>query len=470
MKTNIIILLIVICSLSAYSAPTLKLISPYLTPDSGWVARGTISFSVIATSTLAISKVEFYIDNALVNTDTSYPYSYLWNTRTNTLGSHTLKAIAYDAQGSETVSQAVNVKAELVLKTTTKAAVIAGLIPDITTLLSNISMRDVSITVGADYAYYLTGTMSDNSVYYHNEGVNLWRSLDLKNWTYIGLVWSFENDATLADKTWNIFYDQQFRAIWNTKIHYLEGNYYLSFGNPVIGNRLLKSSTGKPEGPYSYLPLDADMTKTSLFTDSINKFKLYYELVNAGFFFKANGKYYLSTTNTMVSTNRYSSYVGIADSLKGKFHDWHEALPCGGNASYFTDTQGSFWATVFGNDDAAPWREKLGIVKMMVDVNGRLKVSPDQTLPPATISGLNDNKNEVADFKLYPNPTNNFLMIESPENGVISIKNISGKTIMKINSTEGVTKLDVSSFAKGFYLIKLEKDGWIKTKKISIIN
>lgn len=195
---------------------------------------------------------------------------------------------------------------------------------------------------------------------------------------------------------------------------------------------------------------------------------MYYELVNAGFFFKANGKYYLSSTNTMVSTNRYSSYVGIADSLTGKFHDWHEALPCGGNASYFTDTQGSLWATVFGNDDAAPWREKPGIVKMLVDVNGRLKVSPDQTLPPATISGLNDNKNKVADFKLYPNPANNFLMIESPEKGVISILNISGKTIIKTNSSEGVTKLDVSSFANGFYLIKIDNNRISKTQKLSV--
>lgn len=467
MKNISIAILFFIFSLSVFSAPTLKLISPYLTPDSGWVARGTISFSVMATSSLAISKVEFYIDNALVNTDISYPYSYLWNTRTNTVGLNTLKAIAYDAQGAATVSQAVTVKAALVLKTTTKAAVTAGLIPNISALLPNISMRDVSIVVGADNAYYLTGTMSDNSVYYHNEGVNLWRSLDLKNWTYIGLVWSFENDATLADKTWNIFYNQQFRAIWNTKIHYLEGNYYLSFGNPLIGSRLLKSSTGKPEGPYSYLPLDADMTKTTIFTDSINKYKLYYELVNAGFFFKANGKYYLSTTNTMVSTNRYSSYVGIADSLKGKFHDWHEALPCGGNASYFTDTQGNLWATVFGNDDAAPWREKPGIVKMTVDASGRLKVSTDQTLPtPTTIT--NQLKDKLSDFKVYPNPANNFLYIQSPENTIVSILDISGKTIQKINCVESITKLDVSNFANGLYLIKIDNNRISKTQKNSI--
>ena len=468
MKNILLIIVILICSLSTYSTPTLKLISPYLTPDSGWVARGTISFSVIATSTLAISKVEFYIDNALVNTDISYPYSYLWNTRTNTIGTHTLKAIAYDAQGSTTVSQAVTVNAALVLKTTTKAAVTAGLIPNITTLIPNVSLRDVSICMGADNAYYLVGTMSDNSIYYHNEGVNLWRSVDLKNWTYIGLVWSFENDATITDKTWNTFYNKQFRAIWNTKIQYLEGNYYISFGNPVMGSRLLKSTSAKPEGPYTYLALDADLTKTALFNESINKYKLYYELLNSGFLFKANGKYYLSTTNTMEINNRFSSYVGIADSLTGKFHDWHEALPCGGNATYFTDIQGNLWATLFGNDDAAPWREKPGIVKMMVDASGRIKVSADQTFPLPT--AINELKGEQGELKLYPNPATNHLFIENTENAVVSIITISGKTIQKIKCTENITKVDISAYQTGLYLIKLEKNGWIKTKKLSILN
>jgi beta-xylosidase len=353
-----------------------------------------------------------------------------------------------------------------VLKTTTKAAVTAGLIPNITTLIPNVSLRDVSICMGADNAYYLVGTMSDNSVYYHNEGVNLWRSIDLKNWTYIGLIWSFENDAATADKTWNLFYNQQFRAVWNTKIHYLEGNYYISFGNPVMGSRLIKSSTGKPEGPFINVPLDTDLTKTNIFNDSINKYKLYYESLNSGFLFKANGKYYLSTTNTMDTNNRFSSYVGIADSLKGNFHDWHEALPCGGNATYFTDIQGDLWATLFGNDDAAPWREKAGIVKMTVDTNGKLKVSSDQTLPPPT--GINDVKGELSDLKLYPNPAKNFLMIENTENAIISIINISGITIQKMKCNTRITKIDVSLFTNGLYLIKIDKDGISKTHKISI--
>jgi hypothetical protein len=465
---NIILLVIVISiySLSVYSAPTLKLISPYLTPDSGWVVRGAISFSVSATSTLPISKVEFYIDNLLVNKDLTYPYSYLWNTRNFSVGTNTLKAMAYDSQGSSTVSQAINVKTALVLETTTNAAVTSKLIPNITTLIPNVSLRDVSICTGTDNAYYLVGVMSDNSVYYHNEGVNLWRSVDLKNWTYIGLVWSFENDAATTDKTWNSFYNQQFRAVWNTKIYYLEGNYYISFGNPIMGSRLIKSSTGKPEGPYNNVVLDSDLTKTTIFNDSINKYKLYYELMNSGQLFKANGKYYLSTTNTMDTNNRFSSYVGIADSLKGNFHDWHEALPCGGNSTYFTDTQGNLWATMFGNDDAAPWRERTGIVKMMVDVNGKLKVSTDQTLPP--ITGINDEKVEQSDLILYPNPANDFLVIKNTENSILSIINISGKIVQKIKCADSITKIDVSMLLNGLYLIKIDKDGVLKTQKLSV--
>jgi len=217
---KVILIILTIFSLSIKAIPTLKLISPYATPDSGWIVRGAISFSVSATSTLPITKVEFYVDNVLVSTDISYPYSYFWNTRNYSVGAHTLKAIAYDTQSSVTVSQAVTVYAAVVLKTTTKAAVTAGLIPTMTTLIPNVSLRDVSTCMGADNAYYLVGVLSDNSVYYHNEGVNLWRSLDLKNWTYIGLIWSFENDATTVDKAWNSFYCQQFRAVWNTKIHY----------------------------------------------------------------------------------------------------------------------------------------------------------------------------------------------------------------------------------------------------------
>ena len=468
MKNLIIIFSFLLCMVSAFAAPTIKLLSPYVTPDSGWVVRGAVSFTVNVSSTLPLTKVEFYIDNVLKSTDTTYPYSYLWNTKTFSTGVHTLKAIAYDSQSSATLTQTDTVKAPLTLKTTTKAAVTAKLLPSMTTLISDVSLRDVSICVGADNKYYMVAAMSDNNIWCRNEGVNLWRSNDLKTWTYVGLIWSFEGDATTTDKSWSLFYDQQFRALWNTKIRYAEGNYYLSFGNPVMGNRLLKSSSGLPEGPYTYVTPEINLLKTTIFSDTINKSNLYYEMLNSGFMFAYKGKKYLSTINVNDTTKRYSSYVGIADSLTGDWGNWHEALPCGGNAAYFTDTEGSLWATLFGNDDAAPWRERAGIVKMSVDAAGKLKVSTDQTLPtPTVISTVNTFQSAI---KLYPNPANNILNIYGTENAVISIIDLNGRILQLRHCNDNSNQFDVSQFNAGVYIIRIEREGLITSSRIVVIH
>ena len=468
MRIKIILFVISFCSLSAQAAPVLKLISPYATPDSGWVVRGAVSFTVNVSSTLPVTKVEFYIDNVLKSTNTTYPYSYLWNTRTFSTGVHTLKAIAYDSQSSATLTQTDTVKAPLTLKATTKAAVTAKLLPSMTALILDVSLRDVSICVGADRMYYMVGAMSDNNIWCRNEGVNLWRSNDLKTWTYVGLIWSFEGDATTTDKSWSLFYNQQFRALWNTKIRYREGNYYLSFGNPVIGSRLVKSTKGLPQGPYAYVTTETNLLKTTIFSDTINKSNLYYDLLNSGWMFAYNGKKYLSTTNVNDTTKRYSSYVGIADSLTGIYGNWHEALPCGGNATYFLDTQGALWATLFGNDDAAPWRERAGIVKMSVDATGKLKVSTDQTLPtPTAVYSVNAPNPEI---KIYPNPARSVLNITNAENSVVSIIDLNGRTLQLTKCSNYLSQLDVSGLNSGIYLLKIEKEGWSSSSRIAIMH
>ncbi|MEI6753629.1 MAG: T9SS type A sorting domain-containing protein [Paludibacter sp.] len=468
MKKYILIFCLLCAVLGVKATPTIKLVSPYATPDSGWVVRGAVSFTVNVSSTLPITKVEFYIDNVLKSTDTTYPYSYLWNTRTFTTGAHTLKAIAYDSQSSATISQVVTVMAVLTLKTTTKAAVTAKLLPAMTALITDVSLRDVSICVGADKMYYMVGAMSDNNIWCRNEGVNLWRSNDLKTWTYVGLIWSFEGDATTADKTWNLFYNQQFRALWDTNIRYREGNYYLSFGNPVMGSRLVKSTSGLPQGPYAYVTPETNLLKTTIFSDTINKGNLYYDMLNTGWMFTYNGKQYLSTTNTNDTTKRYSSYVGIADSKTGDYGNWHEALPCGGNAVYFTDTQGSLWATLFGNDDAAPWRERAGIVKMSVDATGKLKVSTDQTLPtPTGVSSVNATNPEI---NIYPNPAQSVLNITNTENSEVSIFDLNGILMQKRSCKDEISRFDVSKLNSGVYLIRIEKDGQSSTNRFVVIH
>ncbi len=75
-------------------------------PASGATVSGTVTFSANATDNSGtVSKVEFYVDGTLRNTDTTSPFSWPWDTRTFANSSHTLKAIAYDAAGNSTPAQ-----------------------------------------------------------------------------------------------------------------------------------------------------------------------------------------------------------------------------------------------------------------------------------------------------------------------------------------------------------------------------
>jgi hypothetical protein len=44
--------------------------------------------------------VEFYVNDALLATDTAAPYLVYWNTRRIAPGAYVIKAVAYDASGN----------------------------------------------------------------------------------------------------------------------------------------------------------------------------------------------------------------------------------------------------------------------------------------------------------------------------------------------------------------------------------
>lgn len=60
---------------------------------------GTVVFRADAYDNVGISQVDFYIDNVLVATDTTYPFTWNWDTTGYNAGSHTMKAIARDTAG-----------------------------------------------------------------------------------------------------------------------------------------------------------------------------------------------------------------------------------------------------------------------------------------------------------------------------------------------------------------------------------
>jgi len=80
-------------------------------PTGGTVA-GSISIDVNASDNIGVTRVELKANGVLVATDTTPPYSFVWNTATLPDGSATLTAVAYDASGLAGVSApvVVNVK------------------------------------------------------------------------------------------------------------------------------------------------------------------------------------------------------------------------------------------------------------------------------------------------------------------------------------------------------------------------
>ena len=111
-------------------------------------------------------------------------------------------------------------------------------------------LRDTSICRGPDGLWYLTGTVEP--FWGFNEGIKLWKSPDLTNWTALGFVWKY------GASPWHRKFLEAKKPLWAPEVHYLKGTFWLTYSMPgwdgtakTSGSGLLKSTNGKPEGPYT---------------------------------------------------------------------------------------------------------------------------------------------------------------------------------------------------------------------------
>lgn len=91
-------------------------------PANGATVSGTTSVTASASDNVGVTKVEFYLDNALQSTSTTAPYSWSWNTTTAANGAHTLNSKAYDAAANVGTSANVSVTVSNVADTTPPTA------------------------------------------------------------------------------------------------------------------------------------------------------------------------------------------------------------------------------------------------------------------------------------------------------------------------------------------------------------
>jgi xylan 1,4-beta-xylosidase len=278
------------------------------------------------------------------------------------------------------------------------------------------AMRDVSVCIGPDGTYYLTGTTANNtngvedknSWYYVNEGIRLWKSKDLKNWEPLGLVWSLDKDAAWAKefKIWE-YAGVPARSLWAPEVHYLKGTFWLTYSMNYEGCGLLKSTTGKPEGPYEDVNPDkplTDLIDASLFQDDdgevywvygngmISRMKddmtglaekpRFLKPANAkqvghegAFLTKYNDKYVLlcAGLNEGLGTLTYDCMAAVSDNIYGPYGDRYMAIPHAGHNMIFKDGSGQWMSTFFGHDKKAAFREKPGILPIEFDANGKIR-------------------------------------------------------------------------------------------------
>lgn len=303
-------------------------------------------------------------------------------------------------------------------------AVEKGLLPPIKPAVE-LHLRDGVVTLGGDGNYYLTGSSGGN-IWAHTAGVELWKSKDLKDWEYLGLVWDIDKEAEDWVKAWRKHPKTAVRAVWAPEIHYIKNNYYICFSMCPDGIGILKSTTGRPEGPYvnafEKKGSIADGIDPTLFQDEDGKVYFTYgaakEIVQlkddlSGFagswkkveftdhdtnpshhapkceargmhdlghegavLFKRNGKYYLGAADNYET--RYSTCLAVSDNLYGPYVMRHESVPSAGGTGFFKDKNGDWWSSYFGNDSQVHFREKVGFIKVDFKPSGRAVPAKDQ--------------------------------------------------------------------------------------------
>jgi beta-xylosidase len=269
--------------------------------------------------------------------------------------------------------------------------------------LFDFPVRDTCVCLGPDQIYYLTGTTGHPTWWKTNEGIRVWKSKDLKTWEPLGLVWSFAKDATWQKPKG----DKQ--AIWAPELHYFKGTFWVAYCVNYHGTGILRSKTGKAEGPYEDMKPDGPLTgeiDASLFDDDDGKVYFvwqngkiarlkddmtglaeeprYLKSANArdvgfegAFLTKINGRYHLicAAFNKHEKHSTYDCMAASADSIYGPYGDAYLAIPHGGHNTLFKDAQGNWWSTFFGNDPQAPFRERPAILPIRIDTN--CKIQPE---------------------------------------------------------------------------------------------
>lgn len=266
-------------------------------------------------------------------------------------------------------------------------------------------IRDTFICNAPDGYYYLTGsTPREGGTYWsHTNGVQVWRTSDLEHFEPLGKVFDYYDTPT----SWQHQVSPGLNT-WAPEIIYHNDTFWITYST-APGCGLLKSVTGKPEGPYAdmgrmvvkgidsgffaedgVLYLIWQNGRIAPLTENGASFReepvlllptdgqqVGYE--GAGVI-KVNGKYVLYAAEWNGDARidgTYDMMYSVADSLMGPYCPRRVLVPHGGHGCLFFDKEGQLHYTIFGNDRTAPFRHSVGIGTLdIAEQDGLLTLTP----------------------------------------------------------------------------------------------
>jgi beta-xylosidase len=300
-------------------------------------------------------------------------------------------------------------------------------IPETVKPLMDLWLRDTFVKLGNDGFYYLSGTIGMEGRTTSRDlspGLQIWRSKDLKKWEDLGIVWSLDKDATWQsefdivkggpkeDLNQNLIGEKR-RTLWAPELHYIKSQktYFVVACVPENpngnGSYILKSTSGKAEGPYVNIKdnekgpifprIDGSLFEDedssiyfighnheiakmkpdmSGFAEPLRKFtETKYDTepyIEGAYIVKEGGKYHLiqaiwsvkqpngtfsySGLNPYNNNNTreqnlysYDVVVASADNIYGPYSQRYTVATGGGHNNFFKDKNGKWWSTMFGN-------------------------------------------------------------------------------------------------------------------------
>lgn len=251
-------------------------------------------------------------------------------------------------------------------------------------------IRDPFIAMVDDGKYYLTGTTA-GTFWGDTVGVKIWCSEDLCSWKDLGYVWKlmeegkegwfFNRPPKDTKKVKNPY------AVWAPELHYLKNTWWITISRNGGGNGLLKSVSGKVQGPYVETNIHYDKGIDShLFEDGGNVYYAYgfnqlakmnedMDVIpeNAFISLELPGKHPIGYEGILIMkykgkylwiasgrygyehTDTYDLYYAVSDSLYGGYSQRRMMIKNAGHGNIIKDKNGKWWCTAFDHEFSDKW-------------------------------------------------------------------------------------------------------------------